>query len=66
MKLYNPSAACPKCGHKSISSVYEEYYHPMERYYHDHMFDKKQEHICRTCQRCGYQWPEEAQNEQAD
>jgi Zn ribbon nucleic-acid-binding protein len=62
LKLFNASAKCPKCAHPKISTRHEGHidqdpcwydrkYHPVGKW-------PEHEYMHRTCERCGYDWPE--------
>jgi len=55
VKIYSEHSACPKCGAANASTQYvalcspNTYVCPCRT---------SEEHLCRTCPRCGYSWPE--------
>lgn len=62
LKPYSPKSKCPKCGHPKVGTRhegrieddpcwYERKYNPVGKW-------PEHEYLHRTCDRCGYAWPE--------
>lgn len=57
MTPFDPAAKCPKCGHDETSDAYHKngYKCPFGSVVD---VGREEEHIHRTCKRCGFDWPE--------
>lgn len=56
LQPYSPAATCPKCLNESVAAAWHEK-HRVE-FPSLKECPGEGEHVCRRCERCGYEWAE--------